>query len=350
MMIATGFVLLGLPYFTLIGSSSQSSSAVNEFRETAELVRAQGRNPYEIPEETSSEISSPDDTSRDTSSKPQKDESSEVSDSGRTGYENLFFRMRDYNNEIFENKQSGLRDIFSYSNSDIKFTDFGIDNGVVGYISIERMGIELPVYVGSNSANMRLGATVMNRTSMPIGGINTNCVIAAHRSAGYFGDIELLQIGDIIRLNNLWRELKYKVVKIIVIDPYDTQKIKIVPGKDMLTLLTCHPYWSNRTRYIVYCERVQDGAPQKTETSAPEASESVPAESTDYDDTSLPDGIEYTASQDTINAEHVVRIGGMILSGVCIIVFVILMIRRRTKKNSSDSDSPPEVNTDPEQQ
>ena len=61
------------------------------------------------------------------------------------------------------------------------------------------MNIRLALYIGSSIDNMSRGATVMNQTSMPIGGINTNCVIAAHRSRGFFGDIEKLKIGDIVK-------------------------------------------------------------------------------------------------------------------------------------------------------
>ena len=42
-----------------------------------------------------------------------------------------------------------------------------------------------------------------------------------------------------------------------IINPNEIDAILIQPGKDMITLLTCHPYGSGGLyRYLVYCERV----------------------------------------------------------------------------------------------
>ena len=130
---------------------------------------------------------------------------------------------------------------------------------MIGYISIEAMGEQLPLYIGANEENMKQGAVVMGQTSMPIGGTGTNCVIAAHR--GYrgipmFQYIEVLKPGDKVEISNLWETLEYQVVKSIVISPDDIEAVKIVPGADMLTLITCHPYTKNYQRYVVYCTRV----------------------------------------------------------------------------------------------
>ena len=73
----------------------------------------------------------------------------------------------------------------------------------------------------------------------------------------FFRHIELLEIGDEVMITNLWETLNYTVSEITVIEPNDIDKILIQPGRDMVTLLTCHPYGSGgRYRYVVYCERV----------------------------------------------------------------------------------------------
>ena len=99
----------------------------------------------------------------------------------------------------------------------------------------------------------------MGQTSLPLGKRDSNCVIAAHRGyqgIPYFRDIEELKTGDLVIIRNPWERLRYKVTKIKVIDPYDTDKILIQKGKDMITLLTCHPYRGHgKYRYLVYCER-----------------------------------------------------------------------------------------------
>ena len=107
--------------------------------------------------------------------------------------------------------------------------------------------------------NMRKGAAIMGQTSLPVGQKDSNCVIAAHRGyrgIPYYRDIEQLKTGDQVIIRNLWERLDYRATKIKVIDPYDMDKILIQKGKDMVTLLTCHPYRGHgRYRYVVYCMR-----------------------------------------------------------------------------------------------
>ena len=94
----------------------------------------------------------------------------------------------------------------------------------------------------------------------PIGGDNTNCVIAGHRGwrgADYFRHIDRLHVGDTVTLTNLWETLTYTVADIQIIQPHEVDKIKIQQSRDLLTLLTCHPYaGGGRQRYVVYCERI----------------------------------------------------------------------------------------------
>lgn len=106
----------------------------------------------------------------------------------------------------------------------------------------------------------RRGGT--GNTSAPIGGANTNCVIAGHRGwrgADYFRHIDKLAVGDTVKLTNLWETLTYTVADIQIIQPHEVEKIKIQPNRDLLTLLTCHPYASGgKQRYVVYCERTKN--------------------------------------------------------------------------------------------
>lgn len=130
---------------------------------------------------------------------------------------------------------------------------------MAGSVEIPRMGVELPLYLGANEENMRLGAAHLSQTSLPIGGENTNCVIAAHRGyamAAMFRDIEAMQEGDEVIVTNLWETLTYQVVETKVILPSDTEEVLIREGRDLVTLITCHPYGHNYQRYVVYCERV----------------------------------------------------------------------------------------------
>lgn len=170
----------------------------------------------------------------------------------------LYSDIKAYNEKIYKDNQSDLKDPWSYQESSFDLTKYGIEDNIIGYITVPHMEIELPIYLGANTDNMAKGAVHMSQTSLPIGGENTNCVIAAHR--GYKGipmfcDIEIMEIGDEVIIKNLWETLRYRVSNIKVINPSDSQEVLIQPGKDMVTLLTCHPYTKNYKRYVVYCER-----------------------------------------------------------------------------------------------
>ncbi len=121
--------------------------------------------------------------------------------------------------------------------------------------------VELPLYLGATRQHMAEGAAHMTQTSLPIGGDNTNCVIAGHRGwkgAEFFLYLPQLEKGDIVQVTNLWETLTYQVVGTKIISPTDVDSIHIQPGKELITLLTCHPPASGgKQRYLVFCERVQ---------------------------------------------------------------------------------------------
>ena len=173
-------------------------------------------------------------------------------------YAELLEAMEAYNESIFADKQAGFCDPWSYQAPVFDLAEYGIEDGIVGILSIPKMDLELPIYLGATAEHLASGAAQLSQTSMPIGGENTNCVLAGHRGwygALFFRHIELLEIGDEIMITNLWETLTYTVSEIKVIEPNEIDEILIQPGRDLVTLLTCHPYGSGgRYRYIVYCE------------------------------------------------------------------------------------------------
>ena len=177
----------------------------------------------------------------------------------------LYAAMQAYNKEIYENKQVNLKDPFSYEQASFDLRQWGFAENLVGYINIPRMRVTLPIYLGATVENMRKGAVHLSQTSLPIGGENTNTVLAAHRGSwagAMFRDIEKLQIGDEITVTNLWATLTYRVAELKVISPNDIHEVYIQGGRELVTLITCHPYRHNYQRYVVYCERVTaSGAP-----------------------------------------------------------------------------------------
>ena len=168
----------------------------------------------------------------------------------------LYQEAVSYNQKIYKNGQSGLKDAWSYRTSPIRLKD---GKKRFGYIKIKKMDVKLPLYLGATLENMRKGAAIMGETSMPLGTKNSNCVIAAHRGyegIPYFREIERLKVGNRVIIKNPWEKLTYRVEEIKIIQPDDSDQIKIQKGKDMVTLLTCHPYRGHgRYRYVVYCIR-----------------------------------------------------------------------------------------------
>lgn len=174
-------------------------------------------------------------------------------------YSELLCAMQAYNQQIWEEKQAGLCDPWSYQQPSFTLEEFGIIDETFGVISIPALDLSMPIYLGATSTHLSDGAAQLSQTSIPIGGINTNCVIAGHRGwygASYFRYITDLQLGDQVIITNLWEELVYEVVGTQIIAPNEVDKILIQEGKDMVTLLTCHPYASGgKQRYLVFCER-----------------------------------------------------------------------------------------------
>ena len=176
-------------------------------------------------------------------------------------YPELLAELQAYNQRIYTEEQSGLVDLKACEEPAADLTAYGIEDEIIGVLEIPAMELTMPVYLGASDAHLATGAAVLGNTSAPIGGDNTNSVIAGHRGwrgADYFRHIDRLQIGDTVTLTNLWETLTYTVADIQIIQPHEVDKIKIQQGHDLLTLLTCHPYASGgRQRFVVYCERTE---------------------------------------------------------------------------------------------
>jgi len=169
--------------------------------------------------------------------------------------------MEEYNQKIFEEEQRGLCSEWSYQEQVIDPAEYGWELEAVGVISIPKIQVEMPLYLGATQEHLAAGLAQLTQTSMPIGGDNTNCVVAGHRGwngAPYLRDIHKLSIGDEITLQNIWETLQYRVKEIKDIMPNAASEVKIRAGEDMLTLLSCHPYGSGgKQRRVVYCERIR---------------------------------------------------------------------------------------------
>ena len=166
--------------------------------------------------------------------------------------------LAQYNQKVAAGEISISADPFSFEEALDAFSTQGLEDGLIGYIEIPKMGCSLPLYLGASTEHMAKGATVVSGSSAPLGEESSNCVIAAHRgysSAAMFRDIEELSAGDKVYVCTLWDKLTYTVVGTKVIDPSDTAAVSVQQRRDMVSLLTCHPYGYNYSRYVVECER-----------------------------------------------------------------------------------------------
>lgn len=134
------------------------------------------------------------------------------------------------------------------------------DDGVMAYINIPKIDVNLPIYHGTDSEHMLKGVGHLVGTSFPVGGVDTHAVLSAHSglsTAELFTNLADLKKGDLFYIHVLDDVLAYEVDKINVVKPDETNDLKIVPGQDYVTLVTCTPYGINSHRLLVKGHRVE---------------------------------------------------------------------------------------------
>lgn len=194
----------------------------------------------------------------------QNREKAELSSQPVAPKDELRAAMEAYNRRIFEEGQSGFCSAEAYETPSFLLTDYGREEEVFGVISIPRLQIEMPIYLGASKENLALGAAHLSQTSLPIGGANSNCVIAGHRGwrgGAYFRDLPKLKPGDQVVITNLWEMLTYEVQQVQEVAAQKSKVLMIQSEQDLLTLMTC-AYGANgvKNRYLVICSRVEESS------------------------------------------------------------------------------------------
>ena len=139
-------------------------------------------------------------------------------------------------------------------------------DGMMGYIKIQKINVELPIYHTAKSNILRKYVGHLEGSSLPIGGPSTHAALAAHRgmaSAKMFTDLNLLEIGDTFEIIIFDKVLTYQVDNITVVKPTDLENLKIENDKDYVTLITCTPYAVNTHRLLVRGTRIQEETLEK---------------------------------------------------------------------------------------
>lgn len=133
-------------------------------------------------------------------------------------------------------------------------------NGIMGYISIPEIKVELPIYHGTSASVLNVAAGHLEGTSLPVGGASTHCVLSAHRglpSAKLFTDLDELVVGDVFTITVLDQVLTYEVDQIKIVEPNEVDDLYVVEGEDYCTLVTCTPYGINTHRLLVRGTRIE---------------------------------------------------------------------------------------------
>ena len=134
------------------------------------------------------------------------------------------------------------------------------EDGIMGYVEIPAIGVNLPIYHGTEESTLDRGVGHLLGSSLPVGGAGTHCVLTGHSGlAGQkmFSDLNLLKAGDLFFLRVMGETLAYRVTDIYTVLPEDTGKLTIDAGRDLCTLVTCTPYGVNSHRLLLRGERTE---------------------------------------------------------------------------------------------
>lgn len=138
--------------------------------------------------------------------------------------------------------------------------------GIMGYITIPKISVELPIYHGTDEGVLQVAAGHLEGSSLPVGGAGTHAVISAHRglpSAKLFTNLDELEVGDRFTITVLNRVLTYEVDQISIVLPTEVDQLLPTEGMDYVTLMTCTPYGINTHRLLVRGKRVETTESQK---------------------------------------------------------------------------------------
>ena len=184
-----------------------------------------------------------------------------VSEETKDANNKLLMDAREYNRSLSFGEVVDVFQNPEVKNSDRYLSILNInDNGMMGYISIPKIDVRIPIYHGTTSDVLQKGVGHLEGSSFPVGGESTHAILSAHRglpSSKLFTDLDQLKKGDIFYIYILNQVLAYQVDQVLVTEPSETDALRIVDGKDYITLVTCTPYAINTHRLLVRGERIE---------------------------------------------------------------------------------------------
>ena len=182
-----------------------------------------------------------------------------VSNMNKDEYARLIKEANQYNQEL---QKTGIKwnmtdaEKASYN----RYLDFE-SSGVMGYIHIPKINVELPIYHGTSDSILQTSIGHIEGSSLPVGGLGSHTILSGHRglpSARLFTNLDQLAAGDTFTLTVLNETYTYEVDQIRIVEPTDLSSLQLEPGKDYCTLVTCTPYGVNTHRLLVRGHRVEN--------------------------------------------------------------------------------------------
>lgn len=219
-------------------------------------------------------------------------------------YERILQAAREYNERLFGNSkrwhltEEELAEY--YSLLDVS------GSGIMGYIDIDKINVELPVYHGVSDAVLQVAVGHMPGSSLPVGGENTHAVLSGHRglpSARLFTDLDKLVEGDVFVINFLDEKITCEVDLISIVEPNDISGLAFGKGEDLVTLVTCTPYGVNSHRLMIRGHRIEN----------------------------LAEGTNVNVSADATKLEPIV-VAPMVAVPILLLLFVVMMVKTGKKK------------------
>lgn len=168
-------------------------------------------------------------------------------------------KSKEYN-EIVKNSDISMVDPFTSKNlGSVNILENQDD--IFAYLVIPKIDVNLPIFLDASYAHMQKGVGQVSGTSIPIGGKSTRSVLAGHR--GWWAQIFLLYVNDLVKGDRFYikrgeKTLTYEVYSKEVISPYDWEKLKVIDGEDIVTILTCTPYPAFTHRLLINAKRVEE--------------------------------------------------------------------------------------------
>lgn len=182
--------------------------------------------------------------------------------------------------------------------------------GIMGYIEIDSLDVSLPIYHGTDEAVLQIAVGHLDWSSLPVGGESTHCVLSGHRglpSAKLFTNLDKLTEGDTFVLRVLDEVLTYEVDQTLIVEPHEIDALRIVPGEDLCTLVTCTPYGVNTHRLLVRGHRVENN----------------------------PEALTVHVTADALQIEPII-VAPLIAAPILLVLLIALLLPRRGKNRRKD--------------